>query len=93
MVKVAIALLNSHQELNIITANFKMKGYKKKCKLYDAHIKKYLMKKYKETDGNNFDKYYEYDWRIMDNEIDNIDYDDFIKECEDDIIGEEKDEN
>ena len=82
MVKVAIAILNSHQELNMITLNFKMTGYKKKFILYDEHIKTHLMKVY-EVPEEIFDEYYEYEWRIMDNKIDNIDYNDFIKECED----------
>jgi hypothetical protein len=82
MVKVAIAILNSHQELNMITLNFKMTGYKKKFRLYDIHIKKHLMKVYEVTE-EIFDEFYEYEWRIMDNEIEAIDYYDFIKEIED----------
>jgi hypothetical protein len=89
MVKVAIAVLNSYQDLNIITINFKMKGYKKKFIMYDAHIKKYLMKIY-DVPEEIFDELYEFEWGIMNGKIDNIDYDDFIKECEGDYWQELK---
>lgn len=83
--KVAVAVLNSHQELNMIILNFKMKGYKRKFVLYDEEIKKHLMKVYEETDKETFDEHYDYQWRVIDNNIkdfDYIDYDDFIEEYE-----------
>lgn len=81
MVKVVVSILNSHQELNLHIFDFRMKGYKTKFKMNDKIIKSHMMKQYDE-DEETFDDLYQYEWRVIDNNIEVIDYETFMKDYE-----------
>ena len=78
MVKVVVSILNSHQQIDLHIFDFRMKGYKTKFQMNEKIIKSHMLKKYNEK-NETFDVE-QFEWCIIDNNNEIIDYETFMKD-------------